>query len=559
VRSSARRSAIVALAVVCVASALALPQLALSQSDGADGSPDISNLVENPTDGGYAPERVELEATPAEGPTGTRIHVSGDGCLIPGTDERADAVLARLVAADGSDVFTAQLAVADDGTWHGELAAPAGTPAGELQATARCVAPELEVRHYGPTTHTVTGEGSAAATASLPPTNTVPVQDPSLATAAPGSVPDGLGGASTAGFAGAAEENAGAAGLPTFHNPGAAIERLPAYDGQTTCSPTDKPGTQQFRGILREAFPTALGNISRACSAGGQSEHMEGRAYDWPIDAFDNGEYAWAVQAIDWLLATDSRGNTYANARRLGVMYIIFNNQMFRLYDVERGWRPYTGSNPHTDHVHYSLTRAGGNGTTSWYTAPPDPCRGQTYEPFCDISPNHQFNEEIMWVADEGIANGYDDTSFRPLDAVSRQAMAAFLYRLAGSPTYTPPATPTYADVRSSHPFRKEIEWLRREGIGSGYEDGTFRGTAPVSRQAMAAFMFRAADAPAGYRAPTTPRFTDTAVGRPFYREIHWLADEDISTGYSDGTFRPDANVSRQAMAAFLMRLDPLV
>ena len=73
------------------------------------------------------------------------------------------------------------------------------------------------------------------------------------------------------------------------------------------------------------------------------------------------------VQALmNWLFATDARCNHYARARRLGVMYIIWNRRMFRMYDTDRGWAPYSGPSPHTDHVHFSLTRAGGAGRVSF-------------------------------------------------------------------------------------------------------------------------------------------------------------------------------------------------
>jgi hypothetical protein len=542
VRPRARLITSCALALLCGASALALAPLAVSQEDGP-------TPLENPVG---AVAQGELSATPGEGPTGTRIAVAGADCTLPGTTLSADAVLATLATPDGMVVFQAQLAVEADGTWQGELAAPAGTPSGELQVTAACVAPEQDIRHYGPATHTVTGEGAAAATAALPPTSTVDAPDPSLAA---GAASTHAASSSVA----ASGDVSGAAGLPAFHNPGAPIEPLPAYDGQSTCSATDKPGTQRFRDILRGVFPTGLGSISRACTSGGQSEHKEGRAYDWPIDAFNSTQHSYATQTVDWLLATDSRGNAYANARRLGVMYIIYNRAIFKLYRPELGWQSYTGSSPHTDHVHYSLTRAGGAGTTSWWTAPADPCGGQTHQPFCDVSPSHQFRSAILWVADEGIADGWPDTSFRPLLPVSRQAMAAFMYRLAGPSSSTPPATPTFSDVSRTHQFRTEIEWLAAEEIATGYADGRFLPLSSVSRQAMAAFMFRAAGAPSAYRAPTSSSFRDVAVGRPFYREIHWLASESITTGYTDGTFRPDAKVSRQAMAAFLQRLDHLV
>ena len=67
---------------------------------------------------------------------------------------------------------------------------------------------------------------------------------------------------------------------------------------------------------------------------------------------------------MKFLLPDKSRlENHYARARRLGMMYIIWNRRMFRMYDTARGWAPYSGPSPHTDHVHFSLTRRGGAGS----------------------------------------------------------------------------------------------------------------------------------------------------------------------------------------------------
>jgi hypothetical protein len=343
VRTSARLATITSLVLLGVASALVVPQVAGSQ---VGDEPPVEN-ASTPADG-------ELLATPAEGPTGTRISVSGAGCQLPDTTLPGDAVVVTLAPPEGAAVFTAQVPVADDGSWQGEVAAPAGTPPGELLVSARCTAPEQDLVTYASAPHTVTGEGSATQTAALPPASTLAAPDPSLATGPPPA----------AGAVG------GDAGLPAFANPSAPIEALPAYDGQTTCSPSVKPGMAAFQQLVHGAFPsTGWGSISRSCTSGGQSEHKEGRAWDWPVNAFNGTEASYANQVISWLLATDSRGNRYANARRLGIMYIIWNRQMFRLYRPDDGWLPYSGSSPHTDHVHFSLTRAGGAGTTSWWTA----------------------------------------------------------------------------------------------------------------------------------------------------------------------------------------------
>jgi hypothetical protein len=52
--------------------------------------------------------------------------------------------------------------------------------------------------------------------------------------------------------------------------------------------------------------------------------------------------------------------------------------------------------------------------------------------------------------------------------------------------------------------------------------------------------------------------FSDVPAGHPFAHDIYWLAETGVTTGYPDGTFRPDEPVTRQAMAAFLHRFHQL-
>ena len=74
-----------------------------------------------------------------------------------------------------------------------------------------------------------------------------------------------------------------------------------------------------------------------------------------------------------------------------------------------------------------------------------------------------------------------------------------------------------------------------------------------MNRDAMAAFFYRFAGSPA-YSAPVASPFSDVSTGSQFYREISWLADQRITTGWADGSFRPVQPIERGAMAAFLHR-----
>jgi len=159
-----------------------------------------------------------------------------------------------------------------------------------------------------------------------------------------------------------------------------------------------------------------------------------------------------------------------------------------------------------------------------------------------------------VWKAAEGITPGDEPgPTYRPAAPVTRAAMSAFLYRSAGEPTFEPPGPPIFADVSTGHPFYAEISWMADAGISTGYADDTYRPSSQVTRQAMSAFLYRSAGEPTS-EPPGPPTFADVSTGHPFYAEIEWMAAEAISTGYLDGTYRPEAPVTRAAMSAFLYR-----
>ncbi len=151
---------------------------------------------------------------------------------------------------------------------------------------------------------------------------------------------------------------------------GKSIEGYISYVAQSKCSPTAKPGVVAFKNLILATYPcTYSGGITRSCSVGGKSEHKEGRAWDWMVKV---GHPA-ADSVLKWLLATDKYGNKHANARRLGIMYMIFNKKIWGSYNASKGWRSYSGSNPHTDHVHFSFGWPGANKATGFWKAPMPP------------------------------------------------------------------------------------------------------------------------------------------------------------------------------------------
>jgi hypothetical protein len=144
---------------------------------------------------------------------------------------------------------------------------------------------------------------------------------------------------------------------------GEAIEPLTPYEPQTGCSFGDRPGVVAFRELVMAVYPcTSAGRIHAPCE-GERSEHKDGRAWDWTVDE-DNPV---AGEVIEWLLESDGHGNRQARARRLGLMYIIFDEKIWATHRADEGWRPYDGENDHTSHMHFSFSHDGADELTSWW------------------------------------------------------------------------------------------------------------------------------------------------------------------------------------------------
>lgn len=159
----------------------------------------------------------------------------------------------------------------------------------------------------------------------------------------------------------------------------AEIEDYASYDPQTRCASRTQPGTAYLLDWLVRKHPgTGKASTLRSCSGGGTSEHKDGRALDWSVDADRAEQRAQAEAFLGSIFATDARGNTHARARRMGIMYVIWDDHMYASYRRFEQ-RDYLSSScssvrtcsktlRHRDHVHISLSRAGAAASTSFYT-----------------------------------------------------------------------------------------------------------------------------------------------------------------------------------------------
>ena len=251
-------------------------------------------------------------------------------------------------------------------------ALPAGAAAPSLLRGSTAAAPAAG-------TASAAAPGAAAGTASSAP---VPgADDPAVLTeeegpAAPGgplaSAAVDPGAAARALVSGAAASPlAPALGYPVPKSPvrlPAALDVQPSYVPQKSCSGYAKPGAIRLRDTLLATYPgTASFGIAASCTArSAVSEHLDGRAFDWKVSASVLRQRKQAEAFLNWLIA----GNG-VNARRMGVMYVIWNGRIWGAYSPQLGWRVQSCSGVtgcHRDHVHISMTWDGAYARTSFWT-----------------------------------------------------------------------------------------------------------------------------------------------------------------------------------------------
>lgn len=170
-----------------------------------------------------------------------------------------------------------------------------------------------------------------------------------------------------------------------------------------------------------------------------------------------------------------------------------------------------------------------------------------TAKTFSDVNSDYWAKTEIEYLSGQGIINGYSDGRFGINDPISRAQAAAMLIRSLGWEV-SGQDDPGYEDVSPSHWAYDEIAVLKHADIFA--LEGKFEPDKLVTRAEMAQMLVNTFD----LRSTSGAKFSDLDRSHPAYDAINILATNRITTGYTDGSFRPDNRVSRTEFAVFVSR-----
>lgn len=166
---------------------------------------------------------------------------------------------------------------------------------------------------------------------------------------------------------------------------------------------------------------------------------------------------------------------------------------------------------------------------------------------FSDVS---SFKEEIEYLTEQKVINGYNDGTFRPSVKLTRAQAVVMIMRSIGMPE-TPIKDPGFHDVSSSSFGYKEIAYAVSAGIINGKSTIKFDPRGDITRAEMSKVLHNAYKLKGVYE----PGFTDVPVGSWAASFISSLAANNITVGYSDGSFRPTQSIDRAQFSAFLARI----
>lgn len=146
---------------------------------------------------------------------------------------------------------------------------------------------------------------------------------------------------------------------------------------------------------------------------------------------------------------------------------------------------------------------------------------------------------------------GYEDKTFRPNQEMTRAEVATMFVRLLDDKSASSSKAKSFKDVKAKDWYADSVAHASYRGIVSGYPDGTFKPNAPISRAEFASIAARFADL-----TKTEPlSFSDVAKTNWAYDSIAKAATKNWLSGYPDGTFRPDNKINRAEVTSITNRM----
>lgn len=176
-------------------------------------------------------------------------------------------------------------------------------------------------------------------------------------------------------------------------------------------------------------------------------------------------------------------------------------------------------------------------------------------EPFADVDELDWFYDAVVYVYNEGMMDGISATQFAPNSNLTRGMVVTMLYRLEGEPRVT--GSSGFDDVASGAWYADAVTWAAENGIVNGVSDTEFAPNVNITREQLAAILYRYAD----YNdydvsgRDDLSEFTDrSSISSYALDAMRWAVDEGLITGITNTTIEPQGTATRAQAATMFMR-----
>ena len=184
---------------------------------------------------------------------------------------------------------------------------------------------------------------------------------------------------------------------------------------------------------------------------------------------------------------------------------------------------------------------------------------------FSDVHPSDWYHDAVNYVCENGLMNGTSDTVFSPNATTSRGMIVTILYRLSSSPDLPESNWGyPYADVDAGAYYSAPVYWARLNDLVTGYSDMQFGPDDAITREQMAAILYRYADSlridtDTGFISNKYYDFSDyQTVPRYASKAMNWCVNKGIVNG-SDGKLNPHGTATRAEVATILMNAESVL
>ena len=205
----------------------------------------------------------------------------------------------------------------------------------------------------------------------------------------------------------------------------------------------------------------------------------------------------------------------------------------------------------------YTLRDVAKSHTISVSFVPDDGGESAWENPFTDVDEAAWYFDAVRYVFENGLLQGTSDTLFSPDLTTTRAMIVTVLWRMAEEPVIN--YAMTFDDVSEGLWYSEAVRWAAGEGIVTGYDDTRFGPNDAVTREQLAAMLYRYAvsqgrDVSVGEDTNILSYADAFSVSEYAVSALQWACGEGIVTGRDDGTLSPQDSALRSEFSAMLMR-----